>query len=107
MEPGTALLISKHLDRIDANRAPRWSRRREGSCDAEQTSHREIRHRIEWLHTEQEHGDELTKAGRRNKANDSAEGDHASCAAQNQTQHARSGGTQCNANSELARALLD
>ncbi len=99
-------LISKRLDRIDAHRAQCWQPRpRRG--DREQHGNRHERHRIERLHAEQEHRDDLPEPGSRGKANDGPERNDASGAAENQPQHARARGAQRDTNAELAHALLD
>ena len=54
MEPGTALVISKRLDRVDAGRANRRHCHRNGSGHDQHSGNRHECRKIEWLHAKEE-----------------------------------------------------
>ena len=83
MEPGTALLISQRLDGIDSDGSQRGRSGRHTGSGREQHGHRHERQRVERLHAEQEHRDDLPQTSGCRKANDGPERNDSRGAAKN------------------------
>ena len=101
------LLISESFNRIDAYSPQRGHGARDHCGQHEHRADGRERHRIPRCHAEQKSRHRLRECERKREPNRDAHANHPRSAPQHEAEHVRRAGAKCDADTELARALLD